>query len=144
MSFPARCDHCAHALTPGVRYCPKCGAVVSLHTPTGEAPARVPAFLVVQPPGGGTVRKIVLAKPIIRVGRGKDCEVTVDHPRVSRLHAVLEIREGAWHLSDAKSAGGTFLGERPVHEGVEVRSGDVIRLGREPGDSATLVFHLGE
>ena len=142
MTTPGRCDHCAHALPPGVRYCPKCGAVASMHTPTGEAPARIPAFLVINLPGR-VIRKDVLARPIIRIGRGKECEVAVDHPRVSRIHAVLEIREGAWHLSDAKSTGGTFLGERPVHEGVALKSGDTIRLGREPGDSVTIVFHLG-
>jgi len=143
MSFPGRCDHCSHALPPGVRYCPKCGAVVSVHTPTGEAPARVPAFLLVRLPGS-LVKKEVLSKPIIRVGRGKDCEVSLDHPRVSRIHAVLEIREGAWHLSDAKSSGGTFLDDRPVHAAIALRSGGTIRLGREPGDSVSIVFHLGE
>jgi pSer/pThr/pTyr-binding forkhead associated (FHA) protein len=102
----------------------------------------VPAFLLVHLPGS-VVRKDVLTKPIIRIGRGRDCEVAVEHPRVSRIHAVLEIRDGAWHLSDAKSTGGTFVEDRPVHEAVPLRSGDNIRLGREPGDSVTMVFHLG-
>ena len=143
MSSPSRCDHCSHALPQGVRYCPKCGAVVSLHTPTGEAPARVPAFLLLHLPGS-VVRKEVLAKPIVRIGRGTGCEVSVDHPRVSRIHAVLEITGGAWYLSDAKSTGGTFVGDRPVHEATPLRSGDTLRLGRLPGDSVTIVFHLGE
>jgi len=142
MPAPARCDHCSHALPPGVRYCPKCGAVVSVHTPTGEAPARVPAFLVIKIPGG-VVRKDVLAVPIVRIGRGKTCEVAIDHPQVSRIHAVLEIREGAWHLSDAKSAGGTFREDTPVHEAVALRSGDNLRLGRIPEESVSIVFHLG-
>ncbi len=142
MSFPGRCDHCSHALTPGVRYCPKCGAVVSVHTPTGEAPARVPAFLLVRLPGS-VVRKAVLEKPIIRIGRGRDCEVAVEHPCVSRIHALLEIRGGTWHLSDAKSSGGTFLGDQPVHAAVPVPSGSTIRLGRQPEDSVSMVFHLG-
>ena len=142
MSFPARCDHCSHALPPGVRYCPKCGAVVSVHTPTGEAPARVPAFLVIRIPGG-VVRKDVLSTPIVRIGRARSCEVAIDHPQVSRIHALLEIRDGAWHLSDAKSAGGTFWDERPIHEPVELRSGANLRLGRIPEEGVAIVFHLG-
>jgi hypothetical protein len=143
MTVPGRCDHCAEPLTQGVRYCPKCGAVVSFHTPTGEAPVRVAAFLLVQEPGR-LVRKVPLVKPIVRIGRGKECEVPVEHQRISRLHAALEIRDGQWHILDAKSTGGTFVDGRPVHDAVLLRSGNTVRLGREPGDSVTIVFHLGE
>jgi hypothetical protein len=143
MSLSGRCDHCAHALPAGVPYCPECGAVASLNTPTGEAPVRVAAFLLVQVPGR-VVTKVALSRPIVRIGRGRDCEVVADHPRISRVHAIIELRSGAWHLSDARSTGGTFLGEKPVHGATPLRSGDAIRLGREPGDSVSIVFHLGE
>jgi hypothetical protein len=143
MTFAERCDHCAGALEPGVRYCPHCGGVVMWLTPTAETPRNAPAFVLVHRSGGPVV-KVPLEVPVVRVGRGRDCEVRVDHPRVSRLHAVLEVRGRAWLLSDARSSGGTFLGDRPVHGPTELRSGDTIRLGLVPDDCATLVFHLGE
>lgn len=137
-----RCDHCAAAYEPGARYCPGCGAVISWNTPTAEVPGMVPAFVLVHLPGG-VVRKDALGKPLVRLGRGRDCEVRVDHPRVSRLHALVDLRGMAWHVSDAKSTGGTFLNDRPIHDPVPLRSGDTIRLGRDPGESVTMVFHLG-
>jgi FHA domain-containing protein len=142
MAPPHRCDHCAAALPHGVRYCPGCGAVVSWHTPTGEAPAAIAAFLLV-PQRDGTVRKDALLRPVLRIGRGDACEIPVDHPRVSRLHALLELRDGAWQLSDAKSSGGTFLNDRPVTGPVPLAAGDTIRLGRVPEESVAIVFHLG-
>jgi hypothetical protein len=142
VSTPSRCDHCALALEPGVRYCPGCGAVVSWHTPTAETPAYLAAFLLVHCPGT-PVRQVPLEKPLFRIGRGPKCEVAVDHPRVSRLHAILELRDGAHRITDARSSGGTFLNDRPVHGATALVSGDTIRLGRDPGDAVILVYHLG-
>jgi hypothetical protein len=138
-----RCDHCAEAIPPGIRYCPGCGAVVAWHTPTGEAPAAIAAYVLV-PRKDGTVKKEHLLRPVLRIGRGPDCEITVDGSRVSRLHALLELRSGKWHISDAKSSGGTFLNDRPLHGAEPLKAGDSIRLGREPVGTVTLVFHLGE
>ena len=140
MPAPLRCDHCAAATKPGEGYCSACGAVLSWSTPGGAAPPPAKAFVLVHLPGG-IVRKEALSKPVVRVGRGRDCDVVVDHPRVSRLHALLELREGAYHLSDAKSSGGTFVDDRPVHAPVRLRSGNSCRLGRNPEDSVTLVYH---
>ena len=140
MTAPLRCDHCAAATKPGEGYCSACGAVLSWSTPGGAVPPAARAFLLVHLPGG-IVRKEPLSKPVVRVGRGRDCEIVVDHPRVSRLHALLELREGTYYLSDAKSSGGTFLNDRPVHAPVRLHSGDPCRLGRNAEDSVTLVYH---
>ncbi len=140
MPAPQRCDHCASPTKPGEAYCSGCGAVLSWSTPGGAVPPAAKAFLLVHLPGG-IVRKEALAKPLVRVGRGRDCDIVVDHPRVSRLQALLEMREGSFWISDAKSSGGTFLGDRPVHAPVRLRSGDSCRLGRDPEDAVTLVYH---
>ena len=63
---------------------------------------------------------------------------------MSRLHAMLELRDGKWHVSDAKSSGGTFLNDRPINGAEPLKAGDNIRLGREPVGTVTLVFHLGQ
>lgn len=138
-----RCDHCAAPCPPGTRYCPECGAVLAWYTPTGEAPAAVAAFILV-PQRGGTVKKEHLLKPVLRIGRGRECEIVVNAPRVSRLHALVELRGGKWHVADAKSSGGTFLNDRPLHVSTPLGAGDNIRLGREPVGTVTLIFHLGE
>ena len=141
MTTAARCDHCANPLVGGTRYCQNCGAVVGAwNTPTGDPGPSLKAFLLVNLPGG-IVRKEALAKPIVRIGRGRECDIVVDHPRISRLHAVLELRDGAYHVSDAKSSGGTFLREAPVHAAAKLSSGDSIRLGRLEEEAVVLVYH---
>ena len=139
MPDTSRCDHCAHRTLPGESYCRHCGAVISVNP---QEPAVPPAgsFLLVQLPGG-VIRKEALRGATTRVGRGRDCEIVIDHPRVSRLHAVFELREGAWWISDSKSTGGTFVNDSPVHAPLRLRSGDTCRLGRLPGESVTIVYH---
>ncbi|MBI4880329.1 MAG: adenylate/guanylate cyclase domain-containing protein [Planctomycetes bacterium] len=46
--------------------------------------------------------------PPLVLGRSADCDIRVDDPRVSRRHASIEHRQGAFHLSD-HSTNGTFL-----------------------------------
>lgn len=140
MASPARCDHCAAPSRPGESFCANCGGVLSWATPAEAAPPSAKAFLLVHLPGG-IVRKESLGKPLMRIGRGRDSDIVIEHPRVSRLHAILECRDGAFWLSDAKSSGGTFVRDRPVHAPVRLRSGDSCRLGREDEDTVTLVYH---
>ena len=109
-------------------------------TPTAEVPVAARVFLLVQV-RKGAVTRIPIANPVVRLGRGPDCDVVIPHPRVSRLHAILELRDGAYHVSDARSTGGTFLGDHPVTGPVRLSSGDTLRLGRNPTDCATVVYH---
>jgi len=44
-----------------------------------------------------------------RVGRGKNCEVQVSDPTVSRSHAEISFQGGSWWVRDLQSANGTFL-----------------------------------
>jgi hypothetical protein len=64
------------------------------------------------------------------IGRGPQCDLIIDSPRVSREHAAL-VRHGAsYHLEDLASSNGTFVGdERITRQALE--SGDVVRLGNE-------------
>ena len=140
MPTPLRCDHCAAPTRPGESYCVSCGAVLSWSNEGGAAPPALRAFLLVHLPGG-IVRKEALLKPVVRIGRGRDCEVVIEHPRVSRIHATLELRDGAYHLHDAKSSGGTFVDDSPVYAPVRLRSGSSCRLGRHAEESVTLVYH---
>ena len=139
MTDTGRCDHCAHATRPGERYCRHCGAVLSWNTPDMAPPENQPFLLIHLP--DGTVRKEPLRAAATRVGRAPDSDLVIDHPRVSRLHAIFELREGACWISDAKSSGGTFLNDHPVHDSRKLVSGDTCRLGRLLDDSVTIVYH---
>ena len=87
---------------------------------------------------GGTKKKAYLDGPVVRVGRSPDCEVVVNDPRVSRVHATLELWGGAYRIADARSTGGTFLDDQPVHEPVPLGAGATIRLGRDEENAVTV------
>lgn len=67
---------------------------------------------------------------VLRLGRGRECEVCLDDARTSRSHAVLRLhRKQAW-LEDAGSQNGTFVGERRLRRAVRLADRDRLRLGR--------------
>ena len=64
------------------------------------------------------------------VGRGARCDVPLSGGGVSRRHAALEQRGGAWWIEDLGSRHGTYCrGERVERR--RLRDGDVLDLGGE-------------
>jgi FHA domain len=65
------------------------------------------------------------------VGRDPDsCDVVLDHPTVSRKHAQLHHRDGAWVLQDLDSTNGTTINGKRVMR-CRLEPGDRIMLGRQ-------------
>ena len=77
------------------------------------------------------------ASGALTVGRGADCDITIDDTSVSRLHAVLHLG-AVIEIEDRGSHNGTRIGERRVAGGQRraVLPGEVIHLG-----TATLVVY---
>ncbi len=72
--------------------------------------------------------RIVLRGDRLTIGRQEDRDVFIDHPLVSRRHAVL-VREGAsWLIVDAGSRNGTFINGRPIIQCVAAE-GDLVQFG---------------
>ena len=69
----------------------------------------------------------------VRFGRHPSCDVVVEHPSTSRLHAVIQFKGGTTeaYVLDCGSAHGTFVNKRRVKPGAHapVRVGDQIKLG---------------
>ncbi len=65
------------------------------------------------------------------IGRGPQCDLIIDSPRVSREHAVLTRLGVTYVLEDLNSSNGTWFGEERVTRH-ELESGDTINLGNEP------------
>ena len=65
------------------------------------------------------------------IGRGADCDMVIDSPRVSREHVALTRKGVLFYLEDLNSSNGTWLGEERLHRR-ELESGDVISLGNVP------------
>jgi pSer/pThr/pTyr-binding forkhead associated (FHA) protein len=71
-------------------------------------------------------RRINLAKAHVVVGRAQSCDVCIDEPHVSRMHASIRQHGDAFFVQDLGSAGGTFVNGVAVTEPRELRNSDVL------------------
>lgn len=95
-----------------------------------EAPSPPPLpgrYLAVEQ--GGERRMVLLTRPITHLGRGFGATLQLEDPGVSRRHAIVMQRHGSTRILDDRSANGTWVNGRRVHE-AELSDGDVIVLGR--------------
>lgn len=70
-----------------------------------------------------------LLKDELSLGRGEENDLVVPHASVSRSHARLQRRDGAFELTDLNSTNGTFVDNQPVSGTVIVANGSQVRLG---------------
>lgn len=87
---------------------------------------------------GGETVEFVLDGECYVVGRDSACDVVVDEPLVSRLHARLERRGSRWFVVDQGSTNFTRVNGVVVSEW-PLSSGDEVRFAR-----ARCVFHAPE
>jgi pSer/pThr/pTyr-binding forkhead associated (FHA) protein len=69
------------------------------------------------------------------LGRAVDNDIVVNHASVSRHHASIEARNGAFRLRDLGSQNGTYVGAERVTE-ASIADGDKVKLG-----DAAFTFH---
>ena len=74
----------------------------------------------------------------LTIGRGRDCEICIDHRSVSRTHATLHIG-AAIEVEDLASSNGTRLSGRRIepHQREPLRLGTIVELGH-----ATVIVQL--
>jgi predicted component of type VI protein secretion system len=80
------------------------------------------------PPKGEPVG---VTKTPMMVGREAGADIVVDHPSVSRRHALLERSGQDWQVADQKSANGTWIDGQRVIRAV-LRAGQSLRFGAVP------------
>jgi membrane peptidoglycan carboxypeptidase len=100
-----------------------------LAQPSEAGGAVLEVFLPGQPS-----RRLALYGGLYRIGRDNRLEVGIDHPAVSKQHALLEQVGGDWLIRDDNSTNGLYWrGSRVT--ALLLRDGDVVRLGppSEPG-----------
>ena len=78
------------------------------------------------------------AKSFVVLGRLSGCDVILEHPSISRYHAVLQFGnkeengdEKGWYLYDLGSTHGTFLNKQqlPPKSHIRIRAGHMFKLG---------------
>jgi hypothetical protein len=73
-------------------------------------------------------RMVPLESPLVRLGRGRDNDVVLDHRTVSRHHARIELSDERHLALDLGSRNGTFLNGRRIKRAY-LSDGDVLHLG---------------
>lgn len=99
------------------------------------------AVLIVQGgPSHGAIKP--LPSGVVTLGRQSDNFVVIDEAVVSRRHAAIVERGGAYYLRDLGSTNGTFINRQKIGEGEHLlKHNDTIRLG---GSQVSLTFrHTG-
>ncbi|MEY3750033.1 MAG: hypothetical protein RLZZ631_2076 [Cyanobacteriota bacterium] len=111
-----------------------------LQGPIRERPAAIRAALVPlrahQPrlelwSGDQKLNDLPLANARYRIGRDPACELPLDAPGLSRVHAILEKQRPSdreFALEDFNSANGLFHRDRRIRS-IQLRDGDAVRLG---------------
>ncbi|MFN7131192.1 MAG: FHA domain-containing protein, partial [Myxococcales bacterium] len=62
------------------------------------------------------------------VGRSPECDVVIADASISRRHATIAFRDGAYVIFDLQSKFGTYVNDKPVKEAT-LQHGDRVRLG---------------
>jgi hypothetical protein len=68
-------------------------------------------------------------KDEVSLGRGEDNDIVIPHASVSRTHARLLKRNGAYELTDLNSTNGSFVDDRQIRSSTVVSNGSQVRLG---------------
>ena len=85
--------------------------------------------LVIRSGGGRVGQSFALAGERVTIGRSPDAGVFLDDVTVSRDHAVLVHRGGAWHLDDSGSLNGTYVNRRRI-DSHRLEDGDELQIGK--------------
>ncbi|MCF0151682.1 MAG: FHA domain-containing protein, partial [Firmicutes bacterium] len=140
------------AEAPEASVCTDSAATMPLSSYCAQPYGRSRSYYLVEM---NTNRSFVISKALFVIGALPECDLCVAQPpetaAVSRLHALLLLKNGKAYLKD-QSTNGTFLGELgmpdsdfyrlPKDTEVEIRSGQVVRFAlfrylfmAEEGDS---------
>jgi Protein of unknown function (DUF3662)/FHA domain len=74
-------------------------------------------------------KRVVVGPTGATLGRGRQCDVVLSDPNVSRQHAEIRPRGGSWVLTDLGSTNGSRLNGRRIDGSEMLREGDEIELG---------------
>jgi hypothetical protein len=145
------CPECGFVVTDGANYCQKCGAFLGageqkgddvttatyvIDDETGELKpvdvvdvAAAGGALVIRSGGGRVGQSFPLAGERVTIGRSPEAGVFLDDVTVSRDHAVLVHRGGAWFLDDSGSLNGTYVNRRRI-DSHRLEDGDELQIGK--------------
>jgi FHA domain/zinc-ribbon domain len=140
------CPECGFQNPEAANFCSKCGTALVRESSGGDTTMAFdpddleeaspledlgvegPA-LVVRSGGGRAGEHFVPSDDSTTIGRSPDCDIFLDDVTVSRRHAVLRRRDGAFVIEDQGSLNGTFVNRHRI-ESAELTDGDELQIGK--------------
>ncbi len=145
------CPECGFIVAEGANYCVKCGAYLGVEpdrkddettatyvidestgelrpVDVGDVAAEAGA-LVIRSGGGRVGQSFPLSGEHLTIGRSPEADVFLDDVTVSRDHATLVKRSGAWFLDDSGSLNGTYVNRRRI-DSHKLEEGDELQIGK--------------
>lgn len=98
-----------------------------LPSPARTSPAGIPTVFL--EPIGGDSRDPIPLSPPATLGRGPGNSVLLEHPTVSKQHAIVTHDGSGFFIEDIGSRNGTSVNGRRVKEPTPVRDGDTVVVG---------------
>lgn len=86
-------------------------------------------FAIIINEKGGAERREVFRKAEISIGRLQGNDVILVKGNVSKQHAKLALRDGAFFVADQNSTNGTYVNRKRIEGPLEIREGDRIYIG---------------
>jgi hypothetical protein len=142
------CQECGFQNQEAANYCARCGALLvkdeggveatQTFTPEESSPEPTTRLedlgvsgpaLVVRSGGGRAGETFRPEGDATTIGRSPDCGIFLDDVTVSRKHAVLMARDGAFFIEDQGSLNGTFVNRKRV-EAAQLEDGDEVQIGK--------------
>ncbi|MDB4976098.1 MAG: Adenylate cyclase [Myxococcaceae bacterium] len=77
------------------------------------------------------LQELDLIGPLITVGRSSECQITLEDPLVSRVHAELVVGEGCVAVRDLGSRNGVRVNGVLIHGQASLKHNDRLRLGTQ-------------
>ncbi len=152
------CNNCGHRNPEGSNFCSTCGAPLSpqstsddttvsftidaeteteeeISIPLSELEEGKAILVIRHGPEAGT--RFSLDKDVVSCGRDPESDIFLNDVTVSRRHAEIRRKDGAFWLTDAGSLNGTFVNRSRVDE-APLSNADEIQIGK-----FKLVFFTG-
>ena len=82
-----------------------------------------------RPAAPSPTQMLQLTTDTVTIGRSRENAMVLDHPQVSRYHAVIERLGTRQRVTDLKSANGVFVNSKLVAKQAWLKEGDEIRIG---------------
>jgi FHA domain/zinc-ribbon domain len=148
------CTKCGHRNPDDARFCANCGTPLQgdstvtlppieledevgeeLHVPEEELQLGQALLVVKRGPNQGST--FLVDKDVTTAGRHPESDIFLDDVTVSRRHAEIRRRDGAFSIHDVGSLNGTYVNRQRVEE-TELADGDELQIGK-----FKLVFRVG-